>query len=68
MAITQEDTQLFVQATGQAKFEILAIAPLEFKAKELNIKLVFHPSSADKEVIDSLVLHQAGMAMKAEKL
>jgi CubicO group peptidase (beta-lactamase class C family) len=68
LTITQDVTQLFVQATGQAKFEILAIAPLEFRAKELNIKLVFNPSSADKKEIDSLVLHQAGMALKAKKL
>jgi CubicO group peptidase (beta-lactamase class C family) len=68
LTITQEDTQLFVQATGQAKFEILAIAPLEFKAKKLNVKLLFNLSSADKKDIDSLVLHQAGMALKAEKL
>jgi hypothetical protein len=47
---------------------MLAIAPLEFRAKELNIKLVFNPSSANKRAIGSLVLHQAGMEMKAEKL
>ena len=68
LTITQEATQLFAQATGQAKFEMLAIAPLEFRAKELNVKLVFNPSSANKKTIGSLVLHQAGMAMKAEKL
>ena len=68
LTITQEASQLFVQATGQAKFEILAIAPLEFRAKELNIKLVFNPISANKRAIGSLVLHQAAMEMKAEKL
>jgi hypothetical protein len=47
---------------------MLAIAPLEFRGKELNVKLVFNPSSEDKKAMDSLVLHQAGMAMKAEKL
>jgi hypothetical protein len=45
---------------------MLAIAPLEFRAKELNIKLVFNPSSANKRAIGSLVLHQAGMEMKAK--
>ena len=68
LTITQEAAQLFAQATGQANFEMLAIAPLEFRAKELNIKLVFNPSSVNKKAIGSLVLHQAGMAMKAEKL
>jgi len=68
LTITQEAAQLFVQATGQPKFEMLAIAPLEFRAKELNIKLVFNPSSANKKAIGSLVLHQAGVEMKAEKL
>jgi CubicO group peptidase (beta-lactamase class C family) len=68
LTITQEAAQLFVQATGQPKFEMLAIAPLEFRAKELNIKLVFNPSSVNKRAIGSLVLHQAGMEMKAEKL
>jgi CubicO group peptidase (beta-lactamase class C family) len=68
LTITQDVTQLFVQATGQAKFEMFAIAPLEFRAKELNIKWVFNPSSADKKEIDSLVLHQAGTALKAEKI
>ncbi|WP_340680270.1 serine hydrolase [Paraglaciecola sp.] len=68
LTITQEAAQLFVQATGQTKFEMLAISPLEFRAKALNLKLVFNPSSADKKAIDSLVLHQAGMAMQAEKL
>jgi hypothetical protein len=68
LTINQEASQLFVQATGQAKFEILAIAPLEFRGKELNVKLVFNPSSANKKVIGSLVIHQAAMVMKAEKL
>ena len=68
LTITQEAAQLFVQATGQPKFEMLAIAPLEFRAKELNIKLVFNPSSANKKAIGSLVLHQAGVEMEAEKL
>jgi len=66
--VTGKAPQLFVQATGQPKFEMLAIAPLEFRAKDLNIKLLFNPSREDKKVIESLVLHQAGMAMKAEKL
>jgi hypothetical protein len=45
---------------------MLAIAPLEFRAKELNIKLVFNPSSRDEKIMDSLELHQAGMVMEAK--
>jgi CubicO group peptidase (beta-lactamase class C family) len=70
LTITQEtindEIRLFAQATGQSKIEMLAIAPLEFRAKELNIKLVFNPSSRDEKIMDSLELHQAGMVMEAK--
>ena len=70
LTITQETTndeiRLFAQATGQSKIEMLAIAPLEFRAKELNIKLVFNHSTRDEKIMDSLELHQAGMVMEAK--
>jgi len=60
IAVTREGAQLFVQATGQPRFEIYAQSESEFFLKVVDANVTFLP--------DALILHQGGMDQKAKKV
>ena len=60
IAVTREGSQLFVQATGQPRFEIFAESESEFFLKVVDARITF--------LKDGLILHQNGMDQKAKKV
>jgi serine-type D-Ala-D-Ala carboxypeptidase/endopeptidase len=60
IAVTREGARLFVQATGQPRFEIFAQSESEFFLKVVDASVTFLP--------DALILHQGGMDQKAKKV
>jgi len=60
IAVTREGSRLFVQATGQPRFEIFAQSESEFFLKVVDARITFQK--------DSLILHQGGMDQKAKKV
>jgi serine-type D-Ala-D-Ala carboxypeptidase/endopeptidase len=58
--VTREEAHLFVQATGQPKFEIFAEKEGEFFLKVVDAQITFSK--------DSLILHQGGADQKAKKI
>lgn len=55
--ITLEGTQLFAQATNQAKFEVFAKTENEFYLKVVAASITFNKTN---ELVESLTLHQNG--------
>jgi len=60
IAVTREASRLFVQATGQPRFEIFPHAESEFFLKAVDAQITF--------LKDGLILHQNGMDQKAKKV
>jgi serine-type D-Ala-D-Ala carboxypeptidase/endopeptidase len=58
--VTSEGTHLFVQATGQPRFEVFAEKENEFFLKVVDAQITFSK--------DSLILHQGGADQKAKKV
>jgi CubicO group peptidase (beta-lactamase class C family) len=58
LTVTREDDKLFVQATGQPKFQIFPESALEFFLKVVDAQITFETDSTGRAV--SLVLHQNG--------
>jgi len=65
ITITRQDTSLFAQATGQAKFPIYAKSKTEFFYKVVDAQITFNINSDGK--IDALTLNQNGQTLKAPK-
>ncbi|NIR42434.1 MAG: DUF3471 domain-containing protein, partial [Gemmatimonadetes bacterium] len=61
LTITREDDQLFVQATGQPRFELFAESETEFFLKVVDAQITF--VRGDSGAFDELVLHQGGRDM-----
>lgn len=59
ITITREDNRLFLQATGQPKFELFAKSEKEFFLKVVDARITFED--------DGLILHQNGMDQKAKR-
>ena len=64
--ITKEDNGIFVQLTGQDKFEIFPLSETEYFYKVVNAKITFEKD--DKGKITSLTLHQNGQDIPANKI
>jgi serine-type D-Ala-D-Ala carboxypeptidase/endopeptidase len=60
ITVTREGSRLFVQATGQPRFEIFAQSESEFFLKVVDARITFLP--------DGLILHQNNMDQKAKKV
>jgi len=60
IAVTREASRLFVQATGQPRFEVFAESESEFFLKVVDAQITF--------LKDGLILHQNGMDQKAKKV
>jgi len=60
ITVTREGPRLFLQATGQPRFEIFAQSESEFFLKVVDAQITF--------LKDGLILHQGGMDQKAKKV
>ena len=60
IAVTREGARLFIQATGQPRFEIFAQSDSEFFLKVVDARITF--------LKDGLVLHQGGVDQQAKKV
>ena len=65
LTVTEADGTLFVQATGQEKFPVFAMAKDEFFYKVVAARVSFQRDAAGK--VSGLVLHQGGRDMPATK-
>ncbi len=64
--VTVNEDQIFVQLTGQSKFEIFPSSANEFYLKVVEAKVVFHKD--EKEVVVSLTLYQNGRDILGTKV
>lgn len=66
MSVTREGTQLYIQATGQQRFEAYPKSAVEFFLKVVDARIVFN-AGADGRA-ESLVLHQGGQEMPGPRV
>lgn len=64
--VTTDEKHMFLQLTGQQKFEFIAIEKHTFYFKSLDVKVVFNTSK--KRKIESLTIYQDGQTVTAKKL
>ncbi len=64
--ITREGGRLFLQATGQPRFELFASAEREFFLKAVDAQITFNVDDAGR--VTGLVLHQAGAHQPAKRI
>lgn len=66
IAVTPDGGRLFVQATGQPKFEVFAENKATYFLKAVDAQITF--TRSDAGVVESLTLHQNGRQSKGRKL
>ena len=66
LEISTDDTQIYVQATGQPKFEIFPKSDTAFYLKVVAAEIVFNVNDEGKR--DFLTLYQGGQEMQGTKL
>ena len=66
MTVTREGEQLFIQLTGQPKFEIFPKGDREFFLKVVEARITFDPDVDGRA--PALVLHQNGRDMPAKRI
>ena len=66
MTVTNEENRLFVQLTGQQRFEVFASAENEFFLKVIEASITFNADTNGKT--ENLVLHQNGQNVPAKKI
>jgi len=66
LTVTREGDHLFVQATGQPKFELFAESEKEYFLKVVDAQVSFEVDS--KGVTNQLMLHQNGRDMPAKRM
>jgi CubicO group peptidase (beta-lactamase class C family) len=66
LTVTREEDKLFVQATGQPKFQIFPESALEFFLKVVDAQITFETDSTGRAV--SLVLHQNGRNVAGKRI
>ena len=66
LTVTREEDKLFVQATGQPKFQIFPESALEFFLKVVDAQITFETDSTGRAV--SLVLHQNGRNVPGKRI
>jgi len=66
LSITNEQNQLFVQATGQQKLPLTAISSTEFVNNMVKVKIAFDVDSKNNAL--SLTMYQGGQTLPAKKL
>jgi len=66
ISVRRKDRHLFIQATGQAQFEVFASAKNKFYLKAVEANITFNTDAIGK--IDSLTLHQGGQDIPGKKI
>ena len=66
LTISKENDRLFVQATGQPKFEIFPESETKFFLKAVDAQLSFIKN--DQDEVTQLILHQGGRDMPAKRI
>jgi hypothetical protein len=66
LSITREESHLYVQATGQPKFEAFAEGEKGFFLKQVDAQITF--TTGEKGVATELVLHQNGAHQTARRI
>ena len=66
ITVTRRKSQLFIQATGQPKFEVYPSSETEFFLKAVDAQVTFNRDDTGKVI--SLTLHQGGQNSNAPKL
>jgi serine-type D-Ala-D-Ala carboxypeptidase/endopeptidase len=66
ISITHEQDRLYLQATGQAKFELFAETPTQFFLTVVEAKITFIQDAQGK--IDRLILDQNGQQLPGQKI
>ena len=66
LTVTPDNARLFVQATGQPKFEVYPSAESEFFLKVVEAQITFVKDA--QGTVTSLVLHQGGADVPAKKI
>ena len=65
ITVTREGNRLFIQATGQPKFEVFASAERQFFLKAVDAQITFEVDADGRAT--ALVLHQNGANQRAKK-
>jgi len=66
ITVTREGAKLFIQATGQQRFEVFASAETEFYLEVVEASITFNADESDE--ITSLTLHQGGQHVPGKKV
>jgi hypothetical protein len=66
LTITREGDRLFVQATGQPKFELFAESETEYFLKVVDAQITFETDAGG--AVNRLVLHQSGRDMPGKRI
>jgi CubicO group peptidase (beta-lactamase class C family) len=66
ITVTHEGVHLFVQATGQPKFEVYAEGPKDYFLKVVDAQITFETDALGRA--STLVLHQNGMDQRAKRI
>lgn len=66
LSVTREGDHLFVQATGQPKFEVFAEGSKDYFLKVVDAQITFETDAQGRAV--ALVLHQNGMDQRAKRI
>lgn len=66
MTVTREGSQLFVQLSGQQKFELFSESPRDFFVKPVDAQITFETDAQGRAT--ALVLHQSGVDQTAQRI
>jgi hypothetical protein len=66
LAITRQESHLYVQATGQPKFEMFAEGEKDFFLKDVDAQITF--ATGDQGKATELTLHQNGANQTAQRI
>jgi hypothetical protein len=66
MTITRDGARLFVQATGQPKFEIFPESDRDYFLKVVDAQITFETDQQDRA--PGLILHQNGIGQRAKRI
>jgi hypothetical protein len=66
MAVTREGNQLFMQATGQQKFEVFPEGERDFFVKAFDAQMTFETDGRGRAT--AMVLHQGGGTNRAKRI
>ncbi len=64
--ITREGTQLYAQATGQERVDLIPLSPTEFLVRGVDARLTFHGTG--EGIAESVTLHQNGREVEGARL